>query len=77
MVLIGQSYYEIVTENNEKKKKHETNVSENQFGFMLERSTNEVIDFFRRLIEKLREKKKDLCMVLTDLEKALDMIPTE
>lgn len=44
---------------------------------MLERSTNEVIDFFRRLIEKLREKKKDLCMVLTDLEKALDMIPTE
>ena len=49
-------------------------MSENQFGFMLGRSTMEAIYFLRRVIEKYREKNRDIHMVFIDLEKSYDRV---
>jgi hypothetical protein len=46
-----------------------TNVTENQFGFMPERSTMETVFLIRQLMERCREQKKDLHMIFIDLEK--------
>jgi hypothetical protein len=46
-----------------------TNVTENQFCFMPERSTMEVI-FLIKHMERYKEQKKDLHMVFIDWEKA-------
>ena len=51
-------------------------ISENQFGFMPRRSTTEAIHLLRQLIER-RERKRNLHMVFTDLEKAYDKVLRE
>lgn len=50
--------------------KSETSVSKNQFGFMPGKSTMEPMFCVRQVMEKYREKKRKLCMIFIDLEKA-------
>ncbi|GJR62447.1 retrovirus-related pol polyprotein LINE-1 [Tanacetum coccineum] len=61
----------------ERRLKMGTRVSENQFGFMLGRSTTEAIHLLRSLMEKYRERQRDLHMAFLDLEKAYDSVPLE
>ena len=49
-------------------------MSEKQFDFMPIRSTVEAIYLLRRLVEKYREKNKDIHVVFIDLEKAYDRV---
>lgn len=58
------------------KTKTYTTISENQFGFMLKRSTTEA-KCIKRLIEKFRKKEKTSHLVFSDLEKAYGKIPGE
>ncbi|GJT16935.1 retrovirus-related pol polyprotein LINE-1 [Tanacetum coccineum] len=61
----------------ERRVRRETEVSENQFGFMPGRSSMEPIHIIRTLMEKHRERKKDLHLAFLDLEKAYDSVPRE
>jgi hypothetical protein len=51
-----------------------TNITENQFDFMLGRLTMEPIFLIRQLMERCREQKQDMHMVFIDLEKAYDKL---
>ena len=55
--------------------RQQTVIIENQFGFMLVRSTIEAIHVLRKLMEKYGERKKDLHIVFIDLVKAYDSMP--
>ncbi|GKF54896.1 retrovirus-related pol polyprotein LINE-1 [Tanacetum coccineum] len=56
----------------ERRVRRETEVSENQFGFLPGRSSMEAIHIIRTLMEKYRERQKDLHLAFLDLEKAYD-----
>jgi hypothetical protein len=51
-----------------------TNVTENQFDFMPVRSAMEAIFLIRQLMERGSEQKKDMHMVVIDLEKVYDKV---
>jgi hypothetical protein len=53
-----------------------TNVTENQFGFMSERSTMEAIFLIRQLMERCRVQKKNMLIIFTELKKAYDKVPS-
>ena len=61
----------------EQRLKQKTKKSENQFGFMLVKSTMEAIFSLSQLIEKYRSKKKNMRMVFINLEKACDKVPKD
>nr|GEW52010.1 hypothetical protein [Tanacetum cinerariifolium] len=58
----------------ERRLRTKTMVSENQFGFMSGRSTTKEIHLLRSLIEKYRERQRDLHFAFLDLEKACDSV---
>ena len=52
-------------------------MNESQFGFMPGRSTTGAIFILKHTIEQYREGQKDICLTLSDLEKAYDRFPRE
>nr|CDJ82820.1 RNA-directed DNA polymerase (reverse transcriptase) domain containing protein [Haemonchus contortus] len=52
-------------------------ISEEQFGFMPERSTTDAIFIARQIMEKYREKRRPCYLAFLDLEKAFDRLPRE
>ncbi|GJT64962.1 retrovirus-related pol polyprotein LINE-1 [Tanacetum coccineum] len=61
----------------ERRLRRKTRVLDNQFGFMPGRPTSEAIHLLRSLMEKYRERQRDLHIAFLDLEKAYDSVPRE
>ncbi|GKA21145.1 retrovirus-related pol polyprotein LINE-1 [Tanacetum coccineum] len=61
------------SEDSARRVRRKTEVSENQFGFMSGRSSMEAIHIIRTLMEKYRERQKELHLAFLDLEKAYDI----
>ncbi|GJX51260.1 retrovirus-related pol polyprotein LINE-1 [Tanacetum coccineum] len=61
----------------ERRLRRETGVSETQFGFMPERSTTEAIHLLKGLMEKYRDRQRDLHLAFLDVEKAYESVPRE
>ncbi|GJY43721.1 retrovirus-related pol polyprotein LINE-1 [Tanacetum coccineum] len=61
----------------ERRLRRETSVSENQFCFMPGSSSVKAIHLIRSLMDKYRERQRDLHMAFLDLEKAYDSVPRE
>ena len=61
----------------EKRLRNIVEIGEGQFGFTKGKSTTDAAFAVRMLMEKYREKKVDLHLVIIDLEKAYDRVPRE
>ncbi|XP_071688302.1 uncharacterized protein [Rutidosis leptorrhynchoides] len=61
----------------ETRHRREIKVPENKFGFMPGCSSMEAIHIIRSLMEKYREKQKNLHIAFLDLEKSYDSVPHE
>ena len=61
----------------ERRLRKNISIFENQFGFMLGRSTTEAIYLLRRLMGLYKDRKVDLHLVFVNLEKAYDRVPQE
>ena len=57
--------------------REETTIGEEQFGFMPGRWTTDAIFAARQVIEKHREKQKELHLVFIDLEETYDRVPRQ
>nr|GEW73592.1 retrovirus-related Pol polyprotein LINE-1 [Tanacetum cinerariifolium] len=61
----------------ERRLRRKITVSENQFGFMPGQSSIEALHLIRSIMEKYRERQRDLHLAFLDLEKAYDSVPWE
>ena len=57
--------------------REEVKIAKEQFGFMPGRSTTDAIFGLHQLMEKFREKQRELHLVLIDLEKEYDRVPRQ
>ena len=61
----------------EKRIREPVKLDDMQFGFRARRETTDAIFIVRQLLQKYRQKKKNLYFAFIDLEKAFDRVPRE